>query len=149
MAKKITKEDMRIIAAIQKGTPREFVIKKYKITNKRYDELASFDTSVDADIDKAINKLTSNKNLLRAAAELNVEFIEELHGLQKLDENMQMLANDIINRLAVQVSECKSTSEMIMIIQGFVMMRKAMFAAGPQVQVNNFTSLPAITSSKA
>jgi len=150
MAKKkpFTREDMAIIAAIQKGTPRQFVIDKYGITPTRYDELASLDTQVEADIDRAVDKLVKNKELINAAEKLGVDFVEELHGLQRLDENMQRLANDIINKLAVQVSNCDSAVEMLTIIQGFVMMRKAMFATGPQVQVNNFTSMPAITSQR-
>ena len=145
----MTTNEVRVVKAIQAGMPRDHVIKKYKISQSTFDKLAQSDVAITVQADEAISKLSSNKALIDAAEKLNVPFIEELHGLARLDQNMQQTAIAIINKLQVQLETISDTDIVGLqtIIQSFILMRKSMFSAGPQV-VNNFNSMSAITNNR-
>jgi hypothetical protein len=146
----LTDLDYRIIRSIQTGMKRDHVIKKYKITGAKYDSLNSLDKVEDLKVDDAIARLTTNDALLKAASVAGIEWVEELHGLKRLDQNMQQLGNNIILKLGGMLDDTHNAAEMLIIVQCFTMLRKSMFNSDITINntQNNFTSLPAISNTK-
>ena len=155
MAKKnnnvLTETDYKIIRSIQKGMNREHILKKYKITSAHYDSLNTLDKVEDLKVDDAITRLTTNDALLKAASIQGIEWIEELHGLKRLDENMQQLGNNIVLKISSMLDDTTGPTEMLMIVQCFTMLRKSMFNSDITVNntQNNFTSMPSISNTRA
>jgi hypothetical protein len=146
----LTETDYKVIRAIQTGMKREHIIKKYKITSKKYDELSTLDRVEELRVDDAINRLTTNNALLKAASVAGIEWVEELHGLKRLDENMQHLGNKIVLQLSDMLEGISSPAEMLVVVQCFTMLRKSMFNSDITINntQNNFTSLPAVSNSR-
>jgi hypothetical protein len=146
----LTDLDYKIIRSIQTGMQREHVLKKYKITGAKYDSLNSLDKVEDLKVDDAITRLTTNDALLKAASVSGIPWVEEIHGLKRLDQNMQQLGNNIVLRLSDMLEGTTSAAEMLLIVQCFTMLRKSMFNSDITINntQNNFTSLPAISNTK-
>jgi len=145
----LTNDEFKIVKAIQAGTSRAHIIKKYKITSSRYDDLSNWEVANNVDLDNAISKLSSNQSLIDAAAKLDVPFIEELHGLARLDQKMQQTGIKIMDKLLEQVEEADGPIQLQIIVQTFVLMRKSMFSTGPETVHNNFTSMSSVTNNRA
>ena len=155
MAKKktqvLTETDYKVIRAIQTGTKREHILKKYKITGAKYDSLNSLERVEELKIDDAIDRLTTNDALLKAASIQGIEWVEELHGLKRLDANMQQLGNGIVLKLGNLLEDASTPIDILTIVQCFTMLRKSMFNSDITVNntQNNFTSMPSISNSRA
>jgi len=129
---------------------REHILKKYKITGKKFDALNTLENVETVKMDKAIQRLTSNSALLKAASVAGIEWVEELHGLQRLDRNMQALGNRIILKLDGIMQDVTTPDEMVTIVQCFTMLRKSMFNTDITINQtqNNFTSMPVVSNSR-
>jgi len=147
----LTELDYKVIRAIQSGMKRDHIIKKYKITGKHYDELNTLDKVEELKVDDAITRLTTNAQLLKAASVAGIPWVEELHGLRRLDENMQHLGNNIVLKLNEMLNETETMANMLIIIQCFTMLRKSMFNMDITVNntQNNFTSMPSVSNTRA
>jgi len=137
---KLKPDEVLVLTGIVKGFSKEDILTKYQTTDKVYKKIhALYVKASVSDIDDTINHLTKKTSLEKAASILDVEVMDEVHGLARLDANMQTTADNINKKLNALVEDANGPIELLTVVQAFSLLRKAMFDKG--VVINSQTNI--------
>jgi hypothetical protein len=137
---KLKPDEVQILTGLVKGFAKEDILKKYNTTEAKYKKVQRlYAEAGTSDIDNVIDKLTKKASLTKAADLLDVQVMDDITGLTRLDHNMQNTANEINTKLHNLLGDTNNAVELLTIVQAFTLLRKSMFDKG--IVVNSQTNI--------